>query len=97
MYFRTFYFLLFILFSFLLFISSSYPIFLLKILDSIGIDFLNTHHIQLTSLIAAGISIVLYIITNHYTLKNIAKEQERVNVDRETIEKIHAELEAMQR
>ena len=56
---------------------------------------LSLNYIQLTSMFASSISIILFIISNYYTEKNLLKERERLAKDRLNIEQIHAELEAL--
>jgi len=58
-------------------------------------DHLSLNYIQLTSMIASAITLILLIIANHYTQKLILLEKERLATDRLNIESIHAELEAL--
>ena len=95
MYFRTFYFLLFIITSLLFFLSSYTPNFTLHLCGSICKESLSLQYIQLTSMIASTISLILLIFSNYYTQKRTLLEQERISIERLNIEKIHAELEAL--
>jgi len=42
-----------------------------------------------------ALSLILFLISNHYAGKRILKEKKRLAQERLTIEKIHAELEAL--
>jgi len=97
MYFRTFFFLLFILSSILFFISSYNITLTLNLCGSMCEESLSLQYIQLTSMNTAALSLLLFLISNHYTEKKILKEKERLASDRLTIEKIHAELEALKK
>lgn len=95
MYFRTFYFILFIATSLLFFLSSYTPNFTLRLCDSICKESLSLEYIQLTSMIASSISLILLVFSNYYTQKRTLMEKERIATERLNIEKIHAELEAL--
>jgi len=95
MYFRTFFFLFFIVSSALFFLSSYYPSLTLNLCGSGCENSLSLNYIQLTSMVASSITLILFIITNYYTQRNIRLEKERVTNDRQNIDNIHAELEAL--
>ena len=97
MYFRTFFFLLFILSSIIFFISSYNTALTLNLCGSMCEESLSLQYIQLTSMNTTALSLLLFIISNHYTEKKILKEKERLASDRLTIEEIHAELEALKK
>ena len=58
---------------------------------------LTLNYIQLTSMFSASFSIIVFIITNYYTEKKILAERKRIASERLNIEKIHAEIEALQK
>jgi uncharacterized membrane protein len=95
MYFRTFFFLLFILTSIIFFLSSLSPNLILNLCGSFCEDECSLNYIQLTSLIASAISIVLYVISSYFSAKYLRLEQERFETERLNIERIHNELEAL--
>ncbi len=95
MYFRTFFFLLFIITSILFFLTSFNAELTLTLCGSMCHEELSLNYIQLTSLFASAISLILWVTTNHYAQKKIKKEKEELERDRLNIEKIHAELEAL--
>ena len=97
MYFRTFFFLLFIISSIIFFLSSYNTILTLDLCGSMCKDSLSLQYIQLTSMNTATLSLLLLIISNYYTEKKILKEKERLATDRLTIQEIHAELEALKK
>jgi hypothetical protein len=95
MYFRTFFFLLFTITASLFFLSSMNPILTLTLCGSMCQEELSLNYIQLTSMFASAISLILFVISNHYAQKNLLKEKEKIASDRLNIEQIHAELEAL--
>jgi len=95
MYFRTFFFLLFIITSIIFFISSYSPDTVLKLCGSICTEELTLNFVKLTSLIASAISIILYVISSYFAIKYMRIERERMENERLNIEKIHNELEAL--
>ena len=96
MYYRTFFFLLFIVTTLLFFLSSYKPNLTLELCGSMcQEEELSRNYIQLTSMVASTISLILFIITNYYTEKKILQEREKLATDRLNIEQIHAELEAL--
>jgi len=95
MYFRTFFFLLFIVTATLFFLSSFNPILTLSLCGSMCHEVLSLNYIQLTSMFASAIALTLFVITNYYAQKNLLKEKEKLATDRLNIEEIHAELEAL--
>ena len=95
MYFRTFFFLLFIITSIIFFISSYTPNIALNLCNAICNEGLTLNFIQLTSLIASAISIVSYVISSYFEAKHLRLEKERMETERLNIEKIHNELEAL--
>ena len=95
MYFRTFFFLFFIISTALFFLSSYNPSLTLNLCGSSCESPLSLNYIQLTSMVASSITLILFIITNYYTQQNIRLEKERVKNDRQNIDNIHAELEAL--
>jgi len=95
MYFRTFFFILFIVTAIFFFLASFNPKLALSLYSSISPLQLSIKHIQLTLIVASSISIILYLITNYYTKKSILKEKEKLKRDRLNIEEIHAELEEL--
>ena len=46
-------------------------------------------------MVASSITLTLFIITDYFTQKQLARIRERQQRDRENIERIHAELEAL--
>ncbi|CAA6816530.1 MAG: Unknown protein [uncultured Sulfurovum sp.] len=95
MYFKTFYFLLFIVSTVLFFLSSLEPQFILNLCGSICHDKLSLNYIKLTSMSMSAISLVLFVLSNYYGQKKLLREKEKIATDRLNIEQIHAELEAM--
>jgi len=95
MYFRNFYFLLFIISSIVFFFSTYQPTLTLNACGSLCHDKLSLSYIQLTSMSMSAISLILFIITNYYTEKKLLEEKEKLENDRLNIEEIHAELEAL--
>ena len=95
MYFRTFFFLLFISSSVLFFFSSFQPALTLSLCGSMCYEEYSLNYIQLTSMFTSAIALILFVITNHYAQKNLLKEKEKLAIDRLNIEEIHAELEAL--
>jgi len=98
MYFRTFFFLLFIFTVFIFFLSSLNPPLTLNICGSMCQEEpLGLKYIQLTSMTSSALALILFLISNHFTNKFIMKEKERVTKERLNIETIHAELEALKK
>ena len=100
MYIRTFFFFIFIISSVIFFLSSYNPYLILNLCESNGWSIckeLTMNYIQLTSVITATFSIIIFAIANYYTEKRILAEKERIEADRLNIEKIHAEIEALQK
>jgi hypothetical protein len=98
MYFRTFFFLLFIFTASLFFLSSLNPPFTLNLCGSMCQDVpLSLDYIQLTSMTSSALALILFLTTNHFTNKSIMKEKERIAQERLNIENIHAELEALKK
>lgn len=93
--FRTFFFILFIVTATIFFLSSMNPMLTLSLCGSMCQEELSLNYIQLTSMFASSISIILFIISNYYAEKNLLKEREKLASDRLNIEEIHAELEAL--
>jgi len=93
--FRTFFFLLFIISSSLFFLSSLNPELTLKLWNSLYHKALMLDYIQLTSMSTATISLILFVIANHYAQKSLLRRKEKEARDRLNIESIHAELEAL--
>jgi len=71
------------------------PMLTLSLCGSMCQEELSLNYIQLTSMFASSISIILFIISNYYAEKNLLKEREKLASDRLNIEEIHAELEAL--
>ena len=71
------------------------PMLTLNLCGSMCQEKLSLNYIQLTSMFASSISIILFIISNYYAEKNLLKEREKLASDRLNIEEIHAELEAL--
>ena len=92
---RTFLFLLFIVTSTLFFLTSLKPELIVRLCGSLCYDELSLSYVQLTSMLASVITLILFVITNYYNQKRLLKERERVATDRLNIEQIHAELEAL--
>ena len=97
MYIKTFFFLIFIISSAIFFLSSYNPYLTLNLCGSMCEEELTINYIQLTSMLTAAFSILIFAIANHYTEKKILAENERIATDRLNIEEIHAELEALQK
>ncbi|CAA6815273.1 MAG: Unknown protein [uncultured Sulfurovum sp.] len=95
MYFRTFFFLLFIVASSVFFLASLQAELTLNICASICYDKFSINYIQLTSMLTAAIALILFLISNFYAQKILLKEKEKIASDRLNIEQIHAELEAL--
>ena len=95
MYYRNFFFLFFIMCSALFFFSFYNPNLTLYLCGSTCENPLSLNYIQLTSMIASCITFILFVITYYYTLKRTRLEKERIENDRQNIENIHAELEAL--
>jgi len=95
MYFRTFFFLLFIFSCSLYFLSVYNPNLILNICGSMCLDELSLDYIKLTSMITSGISLILFIISDYYTKKAFLKEKERLATDRLNMNKILEELERL--
>jgi len=72
------------------------PTYILNLCQSIcKEESLPIQQIQLTSIIATLISLILLIISHYYTQKRLAEEQKKIKLDRLNIEQIHQELEAL--
>ena len=97
MYIRTFFFLVFIISSAIFFISTYNPYFALNICGAICQEELSVKYIQLTSILTATFSIIIFAISNYYIEKKILAEKERIAAERLNIEEIHAELEALKK
>lgn len=95
MYFRTFFFLLFIFASTLFFLSSLQPEFILNLCGSMCYEKQSLDYIKLTSMISATIALILLVVSNYYTQKKLLEKKEKLARDRLNIEEIHAELEAL--
>ncbi len=97
MHFRTFYFILFIVSNILFFLSSLNPTLTLRLCGSVCYANSSLEYIQLTSMVASAISLILFIVSNYYTEKYLLRKKERVKQERLNIEQIHAELEALKK
>lgn len=97
MYIRTFFFLIFLISNAIFFLSSYNPYFILNLCGPMCEEKLTLNYIQLTSMFSASFSIIVFIITNYYTEKKILAERKRIASERLNIEKIHAEIEALQK
>lgn len=97
MYFRTFFFILFIVSSALFFLSTLQPELTLSLCGSMCLHKLGLEYIQLTSMSTSSISLILLVISNYFTQKRLLKIKEREAKDRLNIEQIHAELEALRK
>ena len=95
MYFRTFFFLLFVISTSLFFISSYYPEYTLNLCGSMCYEHYSLNYIQLTSLISSAITLILFVISNYFAEKHMLLAKEKLAVERLNIEQIHAELEAL--
>jgi len=95
MYFRTFFFLFFVMSSALFFLSSLNPNLTLDLCSFMCENKLSLNFIQLTSMIASSITLILFMVSSHYAQKRILLEKERIASDRLNIASIHAELEAL--
>lgn len=95
MYFRTFFFLLFITSSGLFFLATLKPELTLNLCGSICHHESSLNYIQLTSIITSSITVILLAISNYFTEKRVLEEKKRAERDRLNIEQIHAELEAL--
>lgn len=94
---RTFLFILFIVSSLVFFLASYQPEWLLELCDSKCYLPLNLEYIWMNSLIMSTLSLVLFVIVNHFVQKRLLEEQERIAKDRLNIESIHQELEALKK
>ncbi len=98
MYYRTFFFLLFILSSLLFFLSTFKPILILDICNSLcHYNELILDYVRLMSMSTSSITLILFVITNYYGEKKLLREKEKLATDRLNIEQIHAELEALKK
>jgi len=95
MYFRTFFFILFIISSLLFLFSTFYPETTLNYFSTLSIEKLTIQYIQLTALISVAITLILLVISNYYAQKDILKKKEKLATDRLTIDSIHEELERL--
>ncbi len=95
MYIRTFFFLIFIISSTIFFISSYNPYLIVHFCGAMYKERLSIDYIQLTSIITATFSVLIFGITNYYTEKKILVERKRIEAERLNIEKIHAELQSL--
>ena len=95
MYFRTFFFILFIITATLFLVSSFQPIFTQNIFSLLWQDKLLLDYIQLSSMFASSISIILFVISSYYAKKRFIIAQKKLKMDRHNIEQIHNELEAL--
>ncbi len=95
MYVRPFFFLVFIISSAICFLSSYYPSLTLHLCASIYKEGLTINFIQLTSMLTAAFSILIFAVGNHYLEKKILAEKERIAAERLNIEAIHSEIKAL--
>ncbi len=96
MYIRTFFFLIFIISSAIFFLSSYNPSLTLNLYRYICEEELTIKFIQLTSMIASALSVLIFAIANNYTEKKILAEKKQMELDRLNMEQIHAELKSLQ-
>ncbi len=95
MYIRTFFFIIFIVSSVVFFISYYNPIFILNICGATCENRPNINYIEIMSILIATFSILIFAIANYYTEKKILAERKRLEIERQNIEEIHAELQAL--
>lgn len=97
MYFRTFFFILFIVTATLFLVSALQPIFIQNILSLLSLKSIPMNYIQLSSMFASAISIILFVITSYYAKKHFTIAQKKLEMERRNIEQIHNELEALKK
>ncbi len=97
MYFRTFFFILFIATATLFFVSSLQPILIENFLDVLGEDKKLIPYVRLTSMFASSISLILFLISSYYAKKNLLIAIKKLEAERRNIEQIHNELEALKK
>lgn len=95
MYFRTFFFILFLISSAIFFLSTLQTELMLSLCGSMCLHKLSLDYIQLTSMSTSAISLILFIISNYLTQKKLLERREKAARERLNIEQIHAELEAL--
>lgn len=97
MYFRTFFFILFILTATLFLVSSFQPLLIEDFFKIFWQDKRLVEYIQLSSMFASSISIILFIVTSYYAKKHFIMAQKKLELERKNIEEIHSELEALKK
>ena len=78
MHLRTFLFLLFITTSIIFFLTSLQPELILTLCGSMCYHELSLNYIQLTSMLASIIALILFLISNYFGQKRLLKEKEKV-------------------
>ena len=97
MYFRTFFFILFIITSALFLFASFQGTLLLDWIHLIYKPTIKIAYIQLPAMFTSAMAIILFIITSYYAKKNLLIAIKKLERERRNIEQIHNELEALKK